>query len=265
MELAYLLLSPLLTLVYSAMPLIMHNYGLAGPWCWIRALDENCEMLVSGFLNQMFNGYVLFLANGVIGIILTISVAVVYCRLSLTVRESRLLLKRTLFVMMFFFAFSLIQAFGLSNRIVTANLTHHDNFGIWLIIGLLYPLSLLLFPLSFLFSFYPVSKLLRATPCIKSGRKNRSSERRNKVHFQSRQTNVTRNRPTFQDSSRVSLPSETFFHVPYTNGFTHITTENALLIHKEDEVVADRGDLTLKEGTDTGYGSTSHQQGSEML
>ena len=263
LELAYLILSPVLTFIYSLVPLITDNYGLAGAWCWIRALDASsadCKMLLSGFLNQIFNGYLLFISNGIIGIVLTIAVAIVYCRLPLSLQESRLLLKRTLFVMLFFFAYSIIQVFSLSNRIITADLTHYEHFAIWFTVGVTYPLSLLLFPIAFLFSFYPIKKLLRATLCARCAK--RKPTNRQRVRIQQRPTN-TQNVPTCPESSRVSPPSHTFFHVPYTNDFTRITTENAHLVRRED-TGGENASLVLVKGTDTGYGSFSNQQESEM-
>jgi len=143
-----------------------HNYGLAGTWCWISSLDENCHSLPSGFLNQIFSGYFIFVSNGVIGMLITILVAVIYARLSSLLREeSRSLIKKTLFVMFFFFLYNLIQLFGFSNRILATHITRRQHFIIWFVVALAHPFSLLLFPVSFLFSFYAINKL--CLPCAR--------------------------------------------------------------------------------------------------
>lgn len=272
LEVAYVVLSPTLTLVYSSGPLFTENYGLAGAWCWIRALDDKCNKIPSGFLSQLFHGYILFVSNGIIGIILMIAVAIVYCRLSYALQESRLLLKKTLFVMVFFFLYSMIQVFSFSNRLIIADSTHYQHYAIWLTVGITYAPSLLLFPLAFFFTFNPVKKLCRSAlctcfsalkcSCCQRGKKKTRSGGRH-IHFQQQPTCTTGNAPTFVKSSRVSPPSDTCFSVPYIDGFTHITAESALHIHKDSS--RDNATISLVGGTDTGYGSISHPQESDLM
>lgn len=122
-----------------------------------------------------------------------------------------------------------------------------STFAIWFSIGITYPISLLLFPVAFLLCFYPVSKLFKCAVCAKVQKcfcffcdKHKARNKR-AVRFQQQPVYSTHVVPTFPESTRVSPPSSTYFQVPYTNNFTHITTENAPLLRDER--------------TDTGYGS----------
>lgn len=248
LEVLYVVLSLALTFVYASGPYFTGNYGLAGPWCWINSMDKKCDMILSGLLSQIFTGYLFFVSNGIIGLILTIAVAVVYCKLPATLQESQLLLKKTFFVMVCFFLYVIIQVFAFSVRMSTAEVTDYENFALWFTFSITYPISLTLFPIGFFFSFYPVSKLCglvlcwRALRSIKTMCCKKWSNRRS-VHFQEQPaTFSTCNVPSIMNSTRVSPPSSTFFHVPYTDAFTQHVTETAQLV-----------------GTDTGYGSISHQ------
>ena len=48
LESLYVVLSVFVTICYALVPFFTKNYGLAGPWCWIRAIDENCTVSTSG-------------------------------------------------------------------------------------------------------------------------------------------------------------------------------------------------------------------------
>ena len=59
-EILYVLISFLVSLSYATVPMFTHKYGLAGSICWIRALDENCHLTLTGLLDQILSGYVFF-------------------------------------------------------------------------------------------------------------------------------------------------------------------------------------------------------------
>ena len=243
-EVLYVLISSLITLGYATVPLFNHNYGLAGSWCWIRALDEDCHLTLTGLLDQLLNGYVFYVFGGVIGIAMLIAVAIVYNRLHLMVREAQLLLRKIFVKIVCFLASIAIMLITLSMRVVTATTKVYQLPVIWYLVAVTFPIALLLFPIAYLFSFYPVRKAFKLCNhkiCCRFRRKYKPIQTRPRVRFQA-PTDV----PTFPISTRVSPPSNTLpFQVPYTGGFTHITTATAPLI---------------SEGChDTGYGSTSGQ------
>lgn len=241
MEVAYVIFTPVFTLAYASVPMFTHNYGLAGAWCWVGVLDKHCNLLLSGLLNQLVHGYIFFVANSIVGIILMMAVAIVYCNLSVTLPESRQLLKKTFFVLVNFFLYVILRTFAFAYRMTTLKKHYHQHIAMWYAVGISYPVGVLLFPIAFVVSFYPVHKLYRSARALKCFR---CKKKKRSVHFEQQPNYTTRYVPTFQDSTRVSPPSDTFFHVPYTNEFTHVTTENVPIVSNNP--------------TDTGYGSVSH-------
>ena len=237
-ELLYILISTLASLGYATVPLFTHKYGLAGSWCWIRALDENCHLTLTGLLDQLLNGYVFYVFGGVIGIIMFVAVAVVYSRLPLTLREARLLLRKIFIIVICFLVSIVIVLITLSMRVITATTKVYQLPAIWLTVAIAFPIGLLLFPIAFLFSFYPVGKTFKLCYEKICCKKDKPVHNKPRVRFQE-PTEV----PTFPVSTRVTPASSTFFQVPYTNEFTHISTATAPLV---------------SEGrNDTGYGSIS--------
>ena len=163
-----------------------------------------------------------------------IAVAVVYYKLPRALQESRTLLKKTFFVMACFFLYSVIQGFAFSDRMLVARDTTYHGFAIWFTFAVTFPPSLLLFPVSFLFSFYLAHKCVLCVKGLKHFCQCCAKGRRS-VHFQQQQDYTAQNVPTVQASSRVSPPSSTFFHVPYTDEFTKVTSENAPLVSNESQ------------------------------
>ena len=240
-EILYMLLSFLFSLGYATVPLFTDNYGLAGFWCWIKALDDNCNLTLTGLLNQLLSGYMCYVFGGVIGVIMLIAVAVVYSRLPLTLREARLLLRKISVIIVCFLIFTGIVLIALSMRVVTATAKAYQLAAIWLVAVIAFPISLLLFPIAFLFSFYPVGKAFKlcyGKICCGLYKKDKPVHNKPRVHFRG-----PTDAPTYPVSTRVSPASHTVpLPVPYTNEFTDITTSTAPLI---------------SEGRDTGYGSTT--------
>ena len=95
LESFYIFLSTVITFAYASIPYFTHNYRLAGAWCWIKALDEDCKLILSGLLAQLFHGHIFYESGGIIGIILMIAIAVVYCWLPVTLHKARLLLRKS--------------------------------------------------------------------------------------------------------------------------------------------------------------------------
>ena len=188
---------------------------------------------------QLFHGHIFYESGGIISIILMIAIAVVYCQLPVTLHEARLLLKKTFVVMICFLMYIIVVVIALSIRMITAKTSNYQHFSIWLSIAITYPTSLLLFPVAFLLCFYPVGKLCKSILCEKMRRfpcclsMKQKTKNKRVVHFQQNPVFSTHAVPTFPASTRVSPPSSTYFQVPYTNNFTHITTENAPLVPDE--------------------------------
>ena len=244
LEFLYVFLLVVVTFVYGAEPYIRGSYGLAGAWCWIVSLDDNCKRTESGLLEQLAS-YVFILAVGITGVVLMIFTAITYCRLPSNFREIRRLLRKTFVILACLLSFVAFHVITINVRIFSTKHEQYQHFTLWIVHAMAQSISFLLFPFGFILSFYPtgaITKCYRA--CCHSVRicvfpRFLRSER------QRRNVNVTPHStmgPTAPKSTHVSQPSSTFFHAPYTNAFTHITSEDASL---------------PKTQTDTGYGSIS--------
>ena len=245
-EFMYAVLSALVTLCYATMPLFTKKYGLAGGWCWIRALDKDCNLTAAGLVAQLLNGHLIYVSGGIIGVIMLVAIAVVYSRLPITLPEARLLLKKAFFILVSFLVYTIIVVSSLAIRMITAKSKTYQLPAIWITFGATYPVSLLFFPIAFLICFYSIRKACKACTdklsscCLQCFTKYRPIHHKKHVRFQQ-----TTQPPTYPESTRISAPSSTFFHVPYTNDFTHITTARTSGSH-----------------VDTGYSSISQQYGS---
>lgn len=232
LESLYIILPALLTFVYASEPYIRDSYGLAGAWCWIVSLDDNCKQTLPGLLEQL-SSYLLILITGIIGLFLMVFIVITYCRLPPAFREVRLLLRKTSIVLVCLLLFTLFHVIPLSVRMYSTKLELYHHFSLWIIHAMLQAITSLLFPLGFLLSFYPTMNVL--TKCCKRNVIGHGHRPHNNImQAQQRLDSIGDNErapltnldldPTVPKSTRVSPPSYTFFHVPYTNGFTHITT-----------------------------------------
>ena len=185
----------ILAFALAWLPYIDGDYGVAGPWCWIRFVDEKCEPI--GLQNQMIF-YGIYDIVGIIDIIASLIFAVVYCRLSTEFKEARRLLRQTLILMLFQFVHTLIVLFQTIMRIYTGS-THHNIYALWITYAVVSPSRQLLYPVGFLVCFYPVKSMLRRL-LFKT--------------FKNIDFKVTQ-AATVRESTRVSPLSHTYFIMPH--------------------------------------------------
>ena len=256
LECIYVILPLMVSFVYAWMPYINHNYGVAGAWCWIRTMDDNCTVV--GLVDQILNGYVFYVTGGVIGLVLIIIIVIMYCKLPPTLSEARLLLRKTFIILVCMLLYVAIIVTALSLRMHTARIGEYQHLVLWLVITITFPISQLMFPFGFLVCFYSIKKLhwksikkamdewrLCCVCCYRYGCMENCTTMdkiQHTVRFQQQPADLTQ-APTVHESTRVSLPSSTFYQVSHSNGFS---TENAPLVPED--------------GTDTGYGSISQHQ-----
>ena len=231
---ALLTLLPLvLAFVFSWEPYIGGNrYGLAGPFCWIRSVDEDCHHV--GTRDQMIY-YGLYEILGVTGIVTHVVFAVVYCKLASSLKEARFLLRQTLIVMVFQFAYTLTITFQLGVRLYT-NLTKiQSHYAVWLTFSVVSPIRQLLFPVGCLVCFYPLKIMLLGSfwkmkklcyYCIINGESSSSYVDIENPYFTGR--------ATVPESTRISQPSNTFFAISHPDdSWTTGELENTHLVPKE--------------------------------
>ena len=232
LECFYVVLSSGTAFAYALIP--YNEYGPAGAWCWIKTLNENCSTTLPSLLDQIFMSYVFDVSSGVIGAILLVSMAVVYCRLSNTLQEARTLLKKTSAVIVCFLLYVAAIVFNLITHTITTKDDFYKNVSIWLSFAILYPSGSLFFPMGFILCFYPVKNIFKSTLCAKMKKYfciPCETRRKRTVHLQHELTSsMSASLPV---SSRVSPLSHTYFQAPYTNNFTHVTNEHASLLNED--------------------------------
>ena len=72
MECMCVILPVLLSFVYAWIPYIHNNHGLAGAWCWVRTVDDNCTVV--GLVDQIMNGYFFYVTTGILGLMIIVIV-----------------------------------------------------------------------------------------------------------------------------------------------------------------------------------------------
>ena len=232
LELSFTLLPVVLSFAFALVPYFDNNYGLAGPWCWVRSVNDECRSV--GMRDQMIY-FGLYEAVGVIGLTTSLVFSIVYCKLATSFREAKGLLKRTLILMGFQLGYVLIVTFQLAVRLYTGLTGQRQHIGLWFIHAFIIPNGQLIFPLGCLACFYPVRKMLWGS-ILKTGHKckdwYKSCSCRACKYNQTIDSSpqLETEAATAPESNRVSFPSDTYFDVPYTDAFTKITTEQSHLV-----------------------------------
>ena len=231
---ALLVLVPiLLAFAYTWEPYIFGNrYGLAGPFCWIRSVDDQCQHV--GTRDQMIY-YGLYEILGITGILAHIIFAVVYCRLAASLKEARHLLRQTLIVMVFQFVYTLTITFQLGVRLYTGLNKHQTpHYAVWQTFSFVSPFRQLLFPVGCLVCFYPIKAMV--VECYRQKLcKCRCCKRSSTSYEDIGNPDITTaRRATVPPSTRISQPSDTFFVVPHPDDpLTTYTGESSHLFSQE--------------------------------
>ena len=222
------LLPILLAFIFSWEPYMGGNrYGLAGPFCWIRSMDENCQDV--GTRDQMIY-YGLYEILGVTGIIAHVIFAIVYCKLASSLKEARYLLRQTLIVMVFQFAYTLTITFQLGVRLYTGLIKLQNHYSLWMTFSIVSPFRQLLFPVGCLICFYPVKDML--VDCFR--KMHRCCCKQQSTSYVEIENPHFTGHATVPESTRISQPSDTFFVVAHPDDSTIVSEfERARLVPNE--------------------------------
>ena len=215
-ETVYILLPVFIATAFSLPPYKQDKYGIAGPWCFVRSLDDECQP--SGMKSQM-TFYGMYIGVGVAGIVASLVVfLILYCRLSNHFREVRHLWKHTLYLLAFKFLHILTILCSFACRIYTLKTRRHQMYGLWLLHALAVPLGVLVFPLGYLLCFHdlaPIMYIVKNIAC--------RGCKRNVSQNSTESQRLTSTLPaTVPRSSRITQPSYTFFVVPHPSENTDI-------------------------------------------
>ena len=229
-EIMYIAIPVLISTAFALPPFIQQKYGIAGPWCFVRSLNDDCEP--TGFTTQM-TFYGMYMTLGVAGIVASLIFSVVYFKLASSFREVRHLLKRTLYLLAFKFVHILMILCSVTCRLYTLESRRHQLYGLWLTHALSFPIGVLVFPLGYFLCFHPVGKIARKVykKVVVKCCRHTDNTSLNRAEVPSI-TGIYR--ATAPRSNRISQPSHTFFAVPHSD----VLSEKLPLV------------------SDTGYGST---------
>ena len=209
LECLYVVLLVVVTFVYGAEPYIRGKYGLAGAWCWIVSLDENCKRTNSGLLEQLAS-YVFILT---VGIVLMIFTAITYCRMPSNVKDVQQLLRKTFVILSCLLLFVAFHIITINVRIFSTKHKQYQHFSLWTVHAMAQSISFLLFPLGFVLCFHSTKVI---TKCCNLCRHVHIVIPRSLIEGRSRRLrhNVTLYSTmgaTAPKSTRVSQLSSTFF------------------------------------------------------
>lgn len=223
-EVLYVILPVLVAFAYEWGPYVDKKYGLAGPWCWIKSVDENCTSI--GLRDQLIYDYAFYEGAGVIGVVLFITIIVVYCKIASTFRDAKILLRKALTLVIFLLFFITVFTYPLFVRVYTGVTGKYVHFGLWVVHALSLPLCQLIFPCGFFVCLYSLRSLHP-----KSLKQAASEWGCCKCCFMCCKHRRDQWRPeqaTIGVSTRQTQPSITFFTAPLTDAFTSNVTSPLL-------------------------------------
>ena len=189
----YASLPIVLPLPYVLPPYFDGHYGLAGAWCWIKSVDEQCQPV--GTVDQVV-AYSTNEAVGIVGMVVCFILAAVYHRRASHIKETRRLLKRTFFLMCFQIVQVAIVTIPFAVRIYALSSHVYQDYHLWFVKALLEPISKLITQIGCFICFYPMLCYPFKGVCYVKKR------------------NISR-LVTVQESYYFSRPSTTFFKVSH--------------------------------------------------
>ena len=205
LEALYLLSVILLPLTIIWIPLKNGNYGLAVAWCWIRAINQDCDDV--GLIEQLVLGFGGYEIVSIVGVLAILVLAITYRKTSTNFPRVKRLLLQSFTLTSSMLLYLVFTNTGLAIRLYSGITGYEYHYGMWLYHGIIIPLCQLIIPFGFLGSFYYRHFQKR---CCK---KHVQRSNYNRIDDQVK---------TFPASSRISAPSSTFFNISYTNAFTTV-------------------------------------------
>ena len=213
-EIVYITIPVTIATVFAVLPLTQQKYGIAGPWCFVRSLNDNCEP--TGLSMQMAF-YALYMTLGVAGVVTTLIFLVVYFKLAISFKEVRHLLKRTLYILGFKFIHILLILCSLSCRVYTLQTRRQQLYGLWLTHALAFPIGVLVFPLGYFLCFHPIGQIIHKffKKMVRKCRRSRHNTSLNRAEVVASITIA--HRASVPKSDRISQPSYTYFDIPHSD------------------------------------------------
>lgn len=160
LEVFCILFSVCFPLTYLHIPFLHGTYSLAGGWCWIETINEQCKDV--GLKDQIVLGYGIFEAIGLLSIVLATVFAIIYCRqayIHKIVRNQHLItLRQTLLLLGFLIASVVALSLGFAVRIYTGIVQVEENYALWMTLAIAPPIYQAIYPMGFLVYLYTLQK-----------------------------------------------------------------------------------------------------------
>ena len=124
LELIYALSPAVLPLLFVWVPFITGDYGKAGLWCWIRRVNDNCELVISGVIQQYTLWYGPLLLLTLINTCVIITTIIIICWKAYQFKKSgetptdyKNTLKQVVPILAYPVIFQILSWFALANRL----------------------------------------------------------------------------------------------------------------------------------------------------
>ena len=217
-EIVYIILPLAISTALAVHPYITGSYGIAGPWCWVQSLNEDCEP--AGLVTQV-TFFSMYMAVGVAGISASLVFVVMYYKIALSFQNARHLLKQTLYILIFQIVHILIIMYNLSIRIYTLLTRRHQRYGLWVADAITIPFGVLVFPFGYwLCLFSARSTVINIIRMITDSFKCYCLLSSRLIRRQFQSLSETDRDATAPKSDRITQPSHTFFNVQHPDDFT---------------------------------------------
>lgn len=224
-------------------------YGLNGPLCWTQHLNKDCSKNALGSTFELVYTYCCAVVRLLI-VTAFLVLFVIFCRLAFLYRHTRhqylKTVGRTVFLMFFLIVSALIELVGLLTYIHTAIVQRDSTEVVKKLLEVDYvvlPVTLVITPAGFMVYLYSLQKfswdsIKRASRewawcCICCKRIKVLLPRKAELAAEGDED------ATAPESNRVSAPSDTYFVVPYTDGFTTISQQEQQSLLQRPPVSSD--------------------------
>ena len=205
-ECVYVLGSILFPVGIIWVPYKEHEYGLNEAYCYIRAFDNNCTDI--GIKDKLIYAYSFYEGVGILAILIAISITIVYWTLSVILRDAKRLLKQILILVLAVILYIIIL-----NTMLVVDILVDTSYSLNIFFAISATLTDLIFLFGYLLAFYSSGLRRKLVEC----------KRQRQHHYFDAEDDHGKEYGTFEDSSRITRPSFTYYDVPYTGEFTSVS------------------------------------------
>ena len=248
-EAAFVLFLIGLPLLFIWIPFLNGNYAGDGePWCWIITHNKDCSEDVAGFWEQIGLWYI---PLGILGLLIMFFVLLTVCifckracSYQLTRRRHEKKAFETVLLLVFLLLFGTLTGIEAASNLYYGLTKKQQGYVLSMVHAVITPVSKLMISVGYFFYLYSLKKFQWGTMKVAVRKWKQlfichcKSSKRQTGH--SPRTGETISQVTVRSSYAIFGRSDTHFTVPYTDGFTDISSTT---------------DLITDEHPDTGYGS----------